>query len=149
MLKETREVSSEQVLVWAQRVEVQRAQKAVLENLRDAKDFDLVKRDRQRWGQNRQQREAVKEKKVIENSKYCGMTHLQKQCRGYGKTYSPCGKVNHYKVACRRTQRQRQSQGPFQRNKAVHKVQQKEPQIREQRDSGRNFDSVNIRYLNF
>ena len=39
MLKDTIDVSSEQVLVWAQTVETQRSQKTVLESIRDAKDF--------------------------------------------------------------------------------------------------------------
>ena len=42
---------------------MQRVQKAVLENIRNEKDFDSVRRDRQRPGQNRQQREGIKEKK--------------------------------------------------------------------------------------
>ena len=35
-----------QVLIWAQTIEAQRSQEAVLEKIRDAKDFDLVGRDR-------------------------------------------------------------------------------------------------------
>ena len=63
---------------------VQRSQKAVLENIRDEKDFDFITRNRELSGQNRQQIEGVKEKEVIENCKYCGMTHPQKQCQAYG-----------------------------------------------------------------
>ena len=64
VLKDTSEVSSEQVLAWAKRVEAQRSQNAVLENTRDVKEFDLIRRDRQRPGQkvNRQQRRNGKEK---------------------------------------------------------------------------------------
>ena len=36
-LRDTNEVTSEPVLSWTQRVEVKRAQKSVLENIRDAK----------------------------------------------------------------------------------------------------------------
>ena len=37
-----------------------RAEKEVLDNIRDAKDFDLIRRDRQKPGQNRQQKEGEK-----------------------------------------------------------------------------------------
>ena len=47
-LKDNSEVSSEQVLVWAQRVEVQRAQKVVIDNIRDAKYFGFIRRARQK-----------------------------------------------------------------------------------------------------
>ena len=96
MLKDTSEVSNLQVLVLAQRVEAQRSQKVLLENIRDAKDFDLIKGDRQRPGQNRNraERESVKEKKIIENCKYCGMTHPEKQCSEYGKMCSGHGNIN-------------------------------------------------------
>ena len=48
-------------------MEAQRSQKAVLENIKDAKDFDVVKRYRHIRGQNgnRDQRKSVKEKKII------------------------------------------------------------------------------------
>ena len=46
-LKDTSEVSSEQVLVWAQRVIAQGIKKKVLDSTRDMKDFDLVRRERE------------------------------------------------------------------------------------------------------
>ena len=52
VLKDTSKVSSEQVLVGPHRVEAQRSQKAVLENIRNAKGFNLVRRDTQRQGEN-------------------------------------------------------------------------------------------------
>ena len=73
----------------------------------------------------------------------------QHTCRAYGKTCSKCGKVNHHKALCRSTQKQRQSQRSPQRNKATYDVQQKEPHTRKQRDSCKNIDSVNMKYLNF
>ena len=74
VLKDTSEVRKELTLVWTQRVEAQRAQNAVLEILRDAKDFDLI-RDGQRTGQNRQQ----KGNKLTENCIYCRMIHLYRK----------------------------------------------------------------------
>ena len=48
-LKDTREVNSEQVLMWAQRVEADRAQKEMLDNIRDEKEFDSAKRQAETW----------------------------------------------------------------------------------------------------
>ena len=52
-LEDTNEVSSEQLLMCAQRVEAQTVQK-VLGNIRDARELDSVRRDRQKCGNNRQ-----------------------------------------------------------------------------------------------
>ena len=49
-LKDTSKVSSEEVLMWTLRVGVQRAQKTVLENIRDVKEFDTIRNDRQKPG---------------------------------------------------------------------------------------------------
>ena len=72
-------------------------QKAVLDNITDAKGFDLKRRDRQK-GQNKQKKQSIKEKKLIENCRYCGKRYPQKQCPTYGKTCSRCVKVNHFKA---------------------------------------------------
>ena len=53
-MKDTSKISSEQVLMWAQMTEAQRAKKAVLYNI-EVTDFDLIRRDRHNSGQNRQQ----------------------------------------------------------------------------------------------
>ena len=50
---------------------------AILDNIRDAKDFDLVQRDGQKPCQNRQQKESIKKKKWIENFRYNGIRHPQ------------------------------------------------------------------------
>ena len=101
-LKDTSGVSSEQVLISAQRVEVQRLQKAVLDNIRD---FDLIRRNRKKTGEI-DSKETTKDKKWIENCSYCGTTHLQKQCPADSKTCSKCGMVNTFKEVCRSAQRQ-------------------------------------------
>ena len=42
-MKTTSEITSEQVLCWAKRIEAQRVQKAMLETKKESKDFDTVK----------------------------------------------------------------------------------------------------------
>ena len=61
--------------MWAQRVEVQKAQKAVIDYIRDATEFDLVRRDMQKQGNNRHQRDSVNEKKMSRKYKYCSTWH--------------------------------------------------------------------------
>ena len=40
-MKDISEVASDQILMWAQRVEAQRVQKEVLDDIRDAEEFQL------------------------------------------------------------------------------------------------------------
>ena len=49
VLKDISGVSSEQIFMWVLEVEVQRVQKALLDNIRDAKECNLIRRD----GQNK------------------------------------------------------------------------------------------------
>ena len=43
MLKDIEDATSERVLLWAQRMKVQRAQEIVLDNIKEAKEFVLVR----------------------------------------------------------------------------------------------------------
>ena len=76
-LKDTSEPSSKHVLPCAQRIEGKRAHKRIIRKHEMQKTFHSIRRDRQIPDQNRQQREGIKVKKVIENNKYCGVTHPQ------------------------------------------------------------------------
>ena len=66
-IRDTSEVSSGQVIVWALRVGAPRPQKAVLDHIRDTKEFDSIVNNRQIPSQNRQWKEGVKETKKREN----------------------------------------------------------------------------------
>ena len=65
-LIDTSQVSSVQVLMWAKRVESD--QKAVVDNILDAIDFDLIQRDRQTPGQDSQHK--VSKKREIDRELY-------------------------------------------------------------------------------
>ena len=114
------------VMIWTQKVEAQMTQKEMLNNIRDVSEFDVVRRDRQKHGNSRQQRDNGNGKKIVENCKYYGTGHPQKLCPMYGKKCSVCGKINHFKAVCRTTQRQRQGQRSPWGSKAVQKLQQDE-----------------------
>ena len=47
-LKDTNEVTRNHILMWTLRMEVQRVQKEVLDNIRDGKEFDFVRQDKQK-----------------------------------------------------------------------------------------------------
>ena len=80
--------------MWAHRVE---AQKALLDNIRDMKEFNLVSRDRQTQGHNRQQRDNMKEE-ICRKFQILWYWAPARQCPVYGKKCSRCGKMNHFKA---------------------------------------------------
>ena len=104
-LKDTSWFSSNQVLLWARGLEAPRVQKEVLGNIRDAKEFASVSKDKQKHDNIRQSK-----KKMKENCKYCSEGHLQRLCSACGQTCDGCCKMNHFKAVCKTTQRQQQDQ---------------------------------------
>ena len=54
-LKDTSEVSSEQILMWDHRADAQEAQREVLDNIRDPEEFESVQRNRQNNNSNNRQ----------------------------------------------------------------------------------------------
>ena len=64
-LKDTSEMSSEQVLMWVQRTQIQMAQKEVLDSLRDD-EFDLVKKDRQKHSILGSKKDNGNEKRMVD-----------------------------------------------------------------------------------
>ena len=59
----------------AQGVEAQRTQKGVLDNIRYVKEFNPIRRDRQNQCHSRQQKDSIKEKKLVQKYKYCDTRH--------------------------------------------------------------------------
>ena len=55
-------------------------------------DLDSIRRDRQKPGQNRQQKQGVKEKKLLDTSGCYGTTHLQKKFLVHGKVAVDVGR---------------------------------------------------------
>ena len=66
-MKDTSEMRNEQVLMWARQVEVQRVQKKVLGNIRDSREFDLLRRDRKKHGNSGQLKDSGTKKQMIQN----------------------------------------------------------------------------------
>ena len=77
--KDTSEANSKQVLMQAQRVETNRAQKEMLDNSRDTKVFHSVRRVRQKDGNTKQQKDDGNGKRIVQNFKYHGTGKSQRQ----------------------------------------------------------------------
>ena len=72
-------MTSEGILAWAKRVEVLRAQAAVLNTLTESRQYDKIKVSR----------------KVKESKK-----HSPRQCQAYGKTCTEYNKIGHFHKVC-------------------------------------------------
>ena len=101
-LKDNSEVSSDEVLMWAKKVEAQRAQMKVLDNLIDKRSLSLLEQT------SRSMLILGRIRNLIETCKYCGTGHLQRQCPTNGMTCSGCNKANHFKAVYKTIQRQQQ-----------------------------------------
>ena len=101
---------SEDVLVWARRIKAQWAQAAILSDITDSQKFDKVKmvqNTKARWDI-----ETMHQAHYKQPCKYCGGSHVPRQCPAYGKTCTGCGKIGHFKKVWRRR-----------RDCTVHKVE--------------------------
>ena len=76
-------IPSEHVLTWAKRVEVHRAQAAVINSLHELKNFDAILiLDN---GKQRERKSAIPVKmSASRRCKYCGQVHKPRQCPAYG-----------------------------------------------------------------
>ena len=92
---------SDDVLTWAKRNEVQRAQVAVINSVvHEVKNFDAILQKDE--GKQRQTKLAIHVKQpVIRRCKYCNQVHKPRRCLAYGKRYENCKKMNNFKVVCR------------------------------------------------
>ena len=93
-----KQTTSEGVLVWEKRVEVQRVQAAILNNIMETCHFDKVKIAQQtKDRQDKLMHKTVNRKPC----RYCSGIHVHQQCPAFGKTCARCGKTGHYKKVCR------------------------------------------------
>ena len=85
------QMTSEDLLIWAKKVEVQRVQAAILNGINESQKFNKVKVARQ------QATHPVLTKWLC---RYCGSSHAPRQCLVYGKTCAGCGKMGHFQKVC-------------------------------------------------
>ena len=125
-------MTSEDVLAWAKRVEAQRAQAVVLNDLTEIKVFDKIKKGTEsKSTQGREVQVATYQRWPCQ---YCRLSHAPRQCSAYGKMCSACGKTGHFRKVCR-----------SKRNHVVHEVEiDMEPESQEEDTEIVSFNSVYV-----
>ena len=101
------QMTSEDMLIWAKRVEAQRTQAAIVSDITDSQRFDQVKVVKQHTMQRVTHRASPHQP-----CRYCGSVHALRQCLAYGKTCAGCGKLGYFKKLCQ-----------SRKDHAVHKVE--------------------------
>ena len=127
------QTTSEDVLVWAKRIEAQWAQAAIQNDITESQKFNKVKmaqRPKTKWDIETTQPVFYKWP-----CKYCGGSHAPRQCPAYGKTCAGCRKMGHFKKVCR-----------SRRDQMVHEVEIEMAQ--EPQEEGIETVSINSIYLN-
>ena len=127
------QTSSEDVLAWAKRVEAQWSQAAILNNITESHKFDKIKmaqKLKSSWD-----RETTPQMSHRQPCRYCGGSHMPRQCPVYGKTCTRCGKMGHFRKVCR-----------SKRDCAVHEVETEIVQEPQQEEI--ETVSINSVYLN-
>ena len=106
------QMTSEGVLAWAKRVQMQRAQAAILNDITELCQFDkITMAQKSKSSQDRQVKNTTSHRQPC---RYCGGIHMPQQCPAYGKMCARCRKMGHYKKVCR-----------SKRDRAVHELQVK------------------------
>ena len=93
------QTTSEYVLAWAKRVEAQRTQASVWNDITETWPFDKVKKETE--PKNTQRREAHVAIQQRWLCRYCGGSHAPRQCPAYGKRCAACSKTGHFRKVCR------------------------------------------------
>ena len=97
--KSSEQTTSEDVLVWAKRVEAQRVQASVLNDITETKTFDKVKKEpepKNTWG--RKANITTHQRWLC---RYCRGGHAPRQCPAYGKMCTACSKMGHFRKVSR------------------------------------------------
>ena len=85
------QTTSEDVLAWAKRVKAQMAQTSVLNDITETRSFNKVKKETK--PKNTQGREVQSATHQRWPCRYCGGSHLPRQCPTYGKTCAACSEM--------------------------------------------------------
>ena len=94
---ENKEISSENVLFWAKRVE---AQSVIMKSITEAKEFDKLKVAKSAHKENPRRYMLIKTP-AKQTCKYCGRSYPPGQCLAYGKRCTDFNKIGHSRVVCR------------------------------------------------
>ena len=104
------QITSEGVLVWAKRVEAQRAQASIFNNITESHQFDRIKMAQK--PKSSQARETTNTTSQRWLCTYCSGIHMPRQCPAYGKMCTRYRKMGHFRKVYR-----------INRDHTVHKVE--------------------------
>ena len=93
------QMTSNDVLVWAKRIEVQRAQAVIINDITESQKFNkdkLAQKSKTKWDM-----ETTHPMYHKWPCRYCGRNHVPRQCPAYGKKCARYGKMGHFKKVCR------------------------------------------------
>ena len=128
-LKHTSDITSDEVLLWGKRVEVQRPKTTVLGNLKECTKFNPVKgnvKEKLKYDNKKKQADAMLREHNTK-CKYCRLIHQPWQSPAYCKICNGCGKTKHIMNIYRLTKKDRTTGRPthiqYTKNKAVYKIQ--------------------------
>ena len=129
-------LTSEQVLVLAERVKTQKAQSAKINSLSETKDFDKIKTVKGEQTKYETKPQTHAKMPADQSCRYCGSSHQPRGCLAYGKKCIECHKISHFREVCRSG-----------RNRIIHDLKQKQDQHYEEVD---HIGTININsiYLN-
>ena len=85
--------TSEDVLAWVEKSQMQRVQASILSDITETKTFDKLKKEPE--SKNTWVREANVATHQRQPCRYCGGSHAPRQCPEYGKMSATCGKTGH------------------------------------------------------
>ena len=92
------QTTSEGILAWAKRVEVQWAQAAISNDITELCQFNKIKMaQKSKDGQMRQTTSMTGQQCL---SRYCSGIHVPQQCPAYGKMCAGCWKTGHFRKVC-------------------------------------------------
>ena len=91
-------ITSGGVLAGAKRVEVQKAQAAVLNTLTESRQFDKIKISKK--VKEDKARTPVHLTTPQQPCRYCGEIHQTRQFSAYGKMCMECNKIGHFQKVC-------------------------------------------------
>ena len=100
------------------------SQKAMIESLKDTKEFGMLRKARQKLEQKQCESKNSMKHHTENNRKcgYCGSYQLVRQCPAYGHMCDNCGKEKHFRSVCRSGLRVSRLQA--QKSKPVYDAQQ-------------------------
>ena len=132
--KESTAVTSEQVLIWAKRIEAQRPQSVIINSLSKTKEFDKIKTIKGGQKHNLIKLQTCAKMPAKQSCSCCGSSHPSRQFLAYGKKLVECGKINHFREVCRSG-----------RNRTVQNLEQ-EPNQQHEEDHN---DMMNVKSIIF